>query len=182
MRLEITEQIDRLKDCPILRSPSLGIENSVKGIQISSGTVLTKKRQVELCLINKGASTKRRLSAELFQYQLLNWVIEQSLTRPNARLARVTRTPGKTDAGSKCLVIGLGHARRNAGVTRNDQSHRILRGTVGIGTSTRKDRRILARTESLDVLCNIRQRRVQLPSQPIVQRDVWLYLPTVLRI
>src|SRR5271155_3291327 len=120
VRLEIAKEEDGLECRPVHRTFSRGVEDSVKRIQISRGAVLAQKRLVKLRLVDKGASAERRLSAELFEHKLLDWVIEEAPTGANAGLAGVAGTPGDTDAGSKCLVISLGHAGGNAGVTGND--------------------------------------------------------------
>src|ERR1700683_402659 len=120
VRLEIAKEKDGLECRPIHLTSSRGVEDSVKRIQIRGGAVLAQKRLVKLRLIDKGASAEGRLSAELFQDKLLDRVIEEAPTGANAGLAGVAGTPGDADAGSECLVIGLGHAGRNMGVAGND--------------------------------------------------------------
>ncbi len=132
-------RIDRLESCPILSAAALGADDTVKRIRISGDTILTEKRQVKLRLGDSAATSERRLSAELRQHELLDRVIEKSPARANAGLAGIARTPGNADAGSKGLVISLSHARRNAGVARNDQPDRVLRRAIGVG-DLRKDR------------------------------------------
>ncbi len=126
MWLEISKEIDRLEYCPILRGPTCRTYDSIKRIQISRDAILSKKRLIELSLVDEGAAAKGRLSAELLEYKLLDWVIEESPTSAQARFAGVTRAPGDADAGSKRLVISLRHAGLNPFVTRNDQSDSVL--------------------------------------------------------
>src|SRR5271169_2791432 len=156
MRLEIAVQNDRLESGPILSHAALGADDTVKRIQISGDTVLTEKRQVKLRLGDSAAPTKWWLSAELGQHKLLDRVIEKSPAGANAGLAGIARTPGHADAGSEGLVIGCSHARRNAGVARNDQPDRVLRRAIRVGTPAREDGRRLVGPESLDVLSLIR--------------------------
>ena len=162
MRLEIAVQINRLEYRPVLRSTSFRIEHSVERIQIRQAglrrriVALIGKRQIKLRLRKRRASAKRRLSPELCQHQLFDWVIEKSPARANAGPPRTTRTPRDTDSRRKCLVISRGHSRRNARIARNHQPNRILRRAIRIRTSAGVHRRRLPRTESLDVLELIR--------------------------
>src|SRR5580698_1153774 len=188
MRLEIAEQIDRLESCPILTGAARRSDNTVKRIQIGSAdlcnriVVLTGERQVELRLRESCAASKRRIRTELRQHQLFDRVIEQPPTGANTRLAGVSRTPGNADARRKSFVISLGHTGRNSSIARDDQSDRVLRCAIRVGTAARVDRRRLSRTERLDMLGYIRQGGVQLPTQPIIQSQIWPQLPAVLRV
>src|SRR6202166_4032291 len=178
--LEVAEEQDRLKVGPILRGSRFRRNNAIVGIG-SWGAALRQKGLVELGLREDGTTAKWRFGAELLQHQLLDGVIEQPEPCANAGFAGIPRTPRDADAGGECLVIGLGHSRRNASIAGEYHSDRVLRGAVGSGGGGAGiDGADLAGTERLYVMRYIRKRSVQLPTQPVVQGNVWFDFPAIL--
>ena len=164
--------------------------------------------RVEHGVRHAAAAPEGRLGAELFQHQLLDGIVENTpagadaaLTRradqfvPEARNRR--RAPCQADARRKSLVVSLGHTvgdSRVAGENQAEREHGIGGAVLtAIGRSELRDQRIigrklarinlghLPRTESLHVMPDVSQRRIQFPAQAIVQRQVRANLPAILR-
>src|SRR5439155_17682402 len=128
------------------------------------------------------ASTKRRLSAELFEHQLLNWVIEESPTCPNAGLPRASGTPREPDSRREGFVVRLGQSvgySRVAGHHQPGWEYRSCRAIwaaictsvqcdqrrIDVGIElTRVDRRVLSGPEGLHVLAYVRDWSIELPA------------------
>src|SRR5277367_2694270 len=88
--------------------------------------ILQQERSIEVWIRERNAAAERRFSAELFEDQLLNRVVENPETCANAQLPwppaqfrnpaiRGIGAPGDSDARSKRLVVG---GREAAGYTR----------------------------------------------------------------
>ena len=79
VRLKVHEEQDRSEHSPVHRLVARRIQDTVdtrkrtqaEWIGVSEGPTLILKRSVEPGIEGEGASTKRRLSAELFEHKLL---------------------------------------------------------------------------------------------------------------
>src|SRR5271170_3196319 len=127
MGLELAEQKQRPErrpiHAPVWTSRSIHCAGRLRGLidhaQKRIGahrTTLRQVRRVEKWTGEKRAAAKRRFSAELLEYQLLDRIIENAKPRTNARLARTakhfseppickSRTVRNSDARGKGLVI-----------------------------------------------------------------------------
>ena|SRR5207248_7891698 len=189
MRLKLSEQRIRTKHSPVHALAARRIQNTVHARQrskaewvwIGKATALIEKRLVQQGIKGESASTKWRLSAELFQHQLLDWVIEQPPTRANAGFAGASGAPGDSDSRSEgfgiCLCQGIGYSR----VSRHNQADRGHRRAISVGgVFAGINLAYLSRPEGLYAFSDVRDRSIQFPAQPIVERQVWLDLPAVL--
>src|SRR5690348_15184832 len=86
-------------------------------------TRLCGKRHSEEALCDSRAAAEWRLSLELFQHELLDWVVKDAIAHPDAGFARASWAVGKPDARGKCPIVGLRQARRNAFVSWYHQAH-----------------------------------------------------------
>src|SRR4051812_13417789 len=115
MRLELAEEKNRSEQGPVDGLPRGWVQNACGGastrvvrIGINEPSRLREVGRVEHCFDQESAAPKRRLSAELFEDQLLDRVVEQAPASADARLTRRTRAPSNTKPRSECFVVGLG--------------------------------------------------------------------------
>src|ERR1700741_2450980 len=115
VRLELSEQRVRAKHSPVHRLPSFRIKDSIhpgkrvqsERIRIREASALVQERLVKQSVERERAPSKGRLSAELLEHELLDWVVEHAPTGANARLAGSSRTPCDADSWSNGFVIFL---------------------------------------------------------------------------
>ena len=109
VRLESSEQSIGAEHSPVHRLPTLRIKDAIdtgeggqpERIGIRKLSALIQKRLVEHCVEWECAPTEGGLSAELFEHELLNGVIEHSPSGSNTRLSRSARTPCDADSRSE---------------------------------------------------------------------------------
>src|SRR4051812_30434003 len=140
VRLELSEQRVGAEHSPVHRLPTLRIKDAIdtgeggqpERIGIREFSALVQKRLVEHCVEWECAPTEGGLSAELFEHELLNRVIEHSPPGSNTRLARSSRTPCDADSRSEGFFIRLCQTVGDTRVSRHDQADRSHRGAIGI--------------------------------------------------
>src|SRR2546422_263908 len=129
----LAEQKDRPEERPVHRLAAWRVKYSVERIGILSRAILPEKRRVEHRIKQKGASLERRFRAELLQHELLDRIIENPETRPDAGLAGASKqfskeaisrvgTPSQADTRRKRLVVSFCESLRYACIPGDNQS------------------------------------------------------------
>ena len=206
MRLHVAVEQDRAVGGPINRGARLRRDDAVERIGIlRSG--LIDEGSIERGVVNRAAAAKGRLSAELFEHQLFDGVVEDSEAALDGEGAGIagdfmqpsiagTRAPGQANAGRPSVVVGLSQTGWDTFVARHNQTQWvhsvrwacraaicgtvIQRGRTAGGELARILRRGLAGAEGLHVAENVGKRRVQFPTQTVVEGHIRLDAPTVL--
>ena len=188
--LEITVQQDGAEGRPILRRTRFGSQDATERIR-TDGTVLPNERRIQERRGQVCAASEGRLGAKLLEHQLLHRVIEKSPASADTGLAigaedlaqhtiGKVRAVGEADAGRKGLVIRLRKTGRNAGISGHHQSGGRDASVIAVWTRDTVialeicnaggaelagiHGRVLPRTESLNMMQSIRQRRIQFPT------------------
>src|ERR1700722_1825625 len=190
---------------PVNRLAPRWIQDSREGVR-SNRAILADVGSLKKRTGDEIAPAERRFGAELLEYELLDGVIKHSVSRADAGLARsagqfskpsVMRagSPVQPQARSESLVVGICQTIRNRFVAgKNESDGRDSRGIAAglAGAKAGKERiagieaawvngRALSGPEGLHLVPNVCLRRVQFPTHAIIQRQIRLDLPAVLR-
>src|SRR6266481_1511792 len=190
MWLEISKIGTAEKPGPIQRLAARRIQDSGERIRMDTARLIHKGRLLERAG-NGFTAPEWWLGAELLQYELLDRVIENSISQADAGFARPAgqlgqpaiarpRAPVESKARSEGFVVGTGQTVGHALVSRKNYPQRSNSSGVIAGYS-RKDGGALPGPERLNSLAGISHWRVQFPAHAVVQRQIRFDLPTVLR-
>src|SRR5262249_19031431 len=151
---------------------------------ISEASALVLKWLVEKSIERECASAEGRFSAELLKNKLLNGVVEQSPTSPDASLTRSSRAPSYSDSGRERLVVRLRQGVWYARISWDDQAGWDRSSVVAVGIRdsntilpigdadtqlTRINRRNLTRPKCLYPLADVSNRGVEFPTQSVIE-------------
>ena len=126
VRLEIPVQQHGAEGSPILRSPRLRAEDSVERVWADAAG-LRNERSIQKGCRQECAATERRFGAELFENQLLHWIVEQAPTSADGGLG--IDAVGQPNARRESFVISLRKSGGDAGVSGNNQARGLHTGS-----------------------------------------------------
>src|SRR5260370_15233956 len=110
VRLEFAEQKNVTKNRPVHVLTTLRSQDSIKRIGNRKSAALVLEGCIEESVKDERAASKRRFSAELFQHQLLDGIVEQAKTRAHAGFSRRPWTPCHSYFRSESLIVRLGQS------------------------------------------------------------------------
>src|SRR5512137_956533 len=190
MRLKISKIRSAKEPRPIERLTARRTQYTGERIRMDSA-VLAHERCGEERAGNGFATSEGWLGAELLQHELLDGIVEDSVSHADAGLSwspgqlgqpavAGARAPVKADAWRKSFVVCLSQSIGYTLVSGKNQPQWRYSCSVVAGNS-RIDGGRLSRPECLYLLSGIGEWRIQFPAHTIIQRYVWLDLPAVLR-